>query len=335
MAIVTIGLDTAKSWFQVHGVDESGRVVLRRKLARGKVLPFFAGLTPCVIGLEACGGAHFWARELIKLGHDARLMPARYVRAYVKTNKHDAADAEACCEAVQRPGMRFVPVKSEEQQSMLMVHRTRDLLVRQRTATVNALRGHLAEFGITAARGTAKARELMSLVGTDERVPAIAREALLQLVEQIRDIERKIEAFDKQLLSLARQNEVCRQLITIPGIGPIAATALVATVGNARSFTSGRHFAAWIGLVPKQHSTGGKERLGGISKRGDAYLRKLLIHGARAAVHRVRSHQVPGAWIAGLLARRPFNVATVALANKTARIAWAVMTNGSTYRAAA
>ncbi len=335
MAIVTIGLDTAKSWFQVHGVDERGRVALRRKLARGKVLPFFAGLTPCVIGLEACGGAHFWARELIKLGHDARLMPARYVRAYVKTNKHDAADAEACCEAVQRPGMRFVPVKSEEQQSMLMVHRTRDLLVRQRTATVNALRGHLAEFGITAARGTAKARELMSLVGTDERVPAIAREALLQLVEQIRDIERKIEAFDKQLLSLARQNEVCRQLITIPGIGPIAATALVATVGNARSFTSGRHFAAWIGLVPKQHSTGGKERLGGISKRGDAYLRKLLIHGARAAVHRVRSHQVPGAWIAGLLARRPFNVATVALANKTARIAWAVMTNGSTYRAAA
>ena len=335
MAIVTIGLDTAKNWFQVHGVDESGRVALRRKLARGKVLPFFAGLTPCVIGLEACGGAHFWARELIKLGHDARLMPARYVRAYVKTNKHDAADAEACCEAVQRPGMRFVPVKSEEQQSMLMVHRTRDLLVRQRTATVNALRGHLAEFGITAARGTAKARELMSLVGTDERVPAIAREALLQLVEQIRDSERKIEAFDKQLLSLARQNEVCRQLITIPGIGPIAATALVATVGNARSFTSGRHFAAWIGLVPKQHSTGGKERLGGISKRGDAYLRKLLIHGARASVHRVRSHQVPGAWIAGLLARRPFNVATVALANKTARIAWAVMTNGSTYRAAA
>lgn len=335
MAIVTIGLDTAKSWFQVHGVDESGRVVLRRKLARGKVLQFFAGLTPCVIGLEACGGAHFWARELIKLGHDARLMPARYVRAYVKTNKHDAADAEACCEAVQRPGMRFVPVKSEEQQSTLMVHRTRDLLVRQRTAAVNALRGHLAEFGITAAKGTAKARELMSLVGTDERVPAIARDALLQLVEQIRDSERKIEAFDKQLLSLARQNEVCCRVMTILGIGPIAATALAATVGNPRSFTSGRHFAAWIGLVPRQHSSGGKERLGRISKRGDAYLRKLLIHGARAAVHRVRSHQMPGAWIAGLLARRPFNVATVALANKAARIAWAVMINGSTYRAAA
>jgi transposase len=231
--------------------------------------------------------------------------------------------------------MRFVPVKSEEQQGMLMTHRARDLLVRQRTAAVNALRGHLAEFGITAAKGTAKARELMSLVGMDERVPAIARDALLQLVDQIRDTERKIEEFDKQLLTLARQNEVCRRLMTVLTIGPIAATALAATVGNPRSFTSGRHFAAWIGLVPKQHSTGGRERLGGISKRGDAYLRKLLIHGARATVHRVRSHRAPGAWIAGLLARRHFNIATVALANKTARIAWAVMANGSTYHAAA
>jgi transposase len=281
-----------------------------------------------VIGLEACGGAHFWARELIKLGHDARLMPARYVRAYVKTNKHDAADAEACCEAVQRPAMRFVPVKSEEQQGMLMTQRSRDLLVRQRTAPVNALRGHLAEFGITAAKGTARARELMSLVDTDERVPAIARDALLQLVDQIRDTECKID-FDKQILSLARENEICRRLMTVLTIGPFAATALAATVGNPRYFASGRHFAAWIGLVPKQYSTGGKERLGGISKRGDTYLRKLLIHGARAAVHRVRSHQVPSAWSAGLLARRHFNIATVALANKTARIAWAVMVNGS------
>jgi transposase len=211
MAIVTIGLDTAKSWFQVHGIDESGQVVLRRKLARGKVLQFFAGLTPCVIGLEACGGAHFWVHELIKLGHDARLMPARYVRAYVKTNKHDAADAEACCPG-SAAGMRFVPVKSEEQQAMLMIHRSRDLLVRQRTAAVNALRGHLAEFGITAAKGTARARELMSLVDTDERVPTIARDALLQLVDQIRDTERKIEAFDKQILSLAQENEVCHPI---------------------------------------------------------------------------------------------------------------------------
>jgi transposase len=317
-----------------HGVDDNGQAVLRRKLARSKVLPFFASLTPCTIGLEVCGGAHFWARELGKLGHDVRLMPPRYVRAYVKTNKHDAADAEACCEAVQRPGMRFVPVKTEEQQGMLMVHRTRDLLVRQRTAAVNALRGHLAEFGITAAKGTARAQELMSLVGTDERVPAIARDALLQLVEQIRDTEGRIEAFDKQILSLARENEVCRRLMSVLTIGPFAATALAATVGNPRHFASGRHFAAWIGLVPKQYSTGGKERLG-ISKRGDTYLRKLLIHGARAAVHRVRSHKVPSAWIAGLLARRHFNIATVALANKTVRIAWAVMVNGSSYRAAA
>ena len=335
MAIMTIGLDTSKSWFQVHGVDESGQAVLRRKLARGKVLAFFAGVEPCVVGLEACGGAAFRARELAKLGHDVRLMPARYVRAYVKTNKHDAADAEACCEAVQRPGMRFVPIKSEEQQGTLMVHRARDLLVRQRTAAVNALRGHLGEFGVVAAKGVSKARELMSLVGVDERVPAIARDALLQLVEQIRDTERKVEAFDKLILSLARENEVCRRLMTVLTIGPFTATALAATVGNPRHFSSGRHFAAWVGLVPKQHSTGGKDRLGGISKRGDAYLRKLLIHGARAAVYRFRSHQAPGAWIAGLLARRHFNITTVALANKTARIAWAVMVNGSNYRAAA
>jgi transposase len=274
MSVMTIGMDTSKSWFQVHGVNESGQIVLHRKLARGRLLQFYAGLTPCVVGLEACGGAHFWTRELAKLGHDARLMLARYVRAYVKSNKHDAADAEACCEAVQRPGMRFVPVKSEEQQGMLMVHRTRDLLVRQRTAAVNALRGHLAEFGITAAKGAARARELMSLVGRDERVPAIARDALLQLVDQIRDTERKIEAFDKQILSLARENEVCRRLMTVLTIGPFAATALTATVGDPRYFASGRHFAAWIGLVPKQYSTGGKERFGGISKRGDTYLPK-------------------------------------------------------------
>jgi transposase len=335
MAIVTIGLDTSKSWFQVHGVDETGQAVLRRKLPRTKVLQFFGGIERCVIGLEACGGAHFWARELGKLGHEVRLMPARYVRAYVKTNKHDAADAEACCEAVQRPGMRFVPIKSEAQQGMLMVHRARDLLVRQRTAAVNALRGHLGEFGIIAAKGTAKARELMSLVGVDDRVPTIARDALLQIVEQIRDTERKIENFDQQILALARDNEVCRRLMTVLTVGPFTATALAATVGDPRHFASGRHFAAWVGLVPKQHSTGGKEKLGGISKRGDAYLRKLLIHGARAAVYRVRSHRVPSTWIAGLLARRHFNIATVALANKTARIAWAVMANGSEYRAAA
>jgi transposase len=268
MTITTIGFDTSKSWFQIHGVDETGQTILRRKLARGKVLAFFANLPSCLIGLEACGGSHHWARELIKLGHDAKLMPARYVRAYVKTNKHDAADAEACCEAVQRPGMRFVPLKTEEQQSMLMVHRARDLLIRQRTAAVNALRGHFAEFGIVAAKGTAKARELMGLVNEDERIPPLARQALGQIVDQIRDTERKIETFDRQILTMAKDDAICRRLMTVQTIGPFIATALAATVGDPRHFSSGRHFAAWLGLTPKQHSSGGKEKLGGISKRG-------------------------------------------------------------------
>lgn len=334
MTVVTVGLDTSKSWFQVHGVDENGEVVLRRKLARGKILAFFGNLPPCTVGLEACGGAHYWARELMKLGHGPRLMPARYVRPYVKTNKHDAADAEACCEAVQRPGMRFVPLKTVEQQSMLMVHRVRDLLVRQRTAAVNALRGHLSEFGIVGPKGTAKARELMNLVAVDDRIPALARDALDSLVQQIRDIEHKIAAFNDQILAMAKENQMCRRLMSVLTIGPFAATALLATTGDPHSFSSGRHFAAWLGLVPKQHSTAGKEKLGGISKRGDSYVRKLLIHGARATVHNIRSGRVKGAWVAGLLARRHFNVATVALANKTARIAWAVMTTGQSYRAA-
>ena len=334
MTVVTIGVDTSKSWFQIHGVDESGQAVLRCKLSRGKVLSFLANLSPCLIGLEACGGAHYWARELAKLGHDARLMPPRYVRAYVKTNKHDAADAEACCEAVQRPSMRFVPLKSAAQQSMLMVHRTRDLLIRQRTAAVNALRGHLAEFGIVRAKGTAKARELMALVATDESIPVIARHALAVLVQQIRETEGRIDTFNEQILAIAKNDEMCCRLMSVLTIGPFAATALAATVGDPKYFSSGRHFAAWLGLVPKQHSTGGKEKLGGISKRGDSYIRRLLIHGARAAVHRVRSQQVTGPWIGGLLARRHFNVVTVALANKTARIAWAIMVNGEHYRAA-
>jgi transposase len=331
MARMTIGLDISKSWFQVHGVSEDGEII-RRKLARGKVLDFFSRLPSCVVGLEACGSAHHWARELIKLGHDAKLMPARYVRAYVKTNKHDAADAEACWEAAQRPGMRFVPVKSAEQQGMLMLHRTRDLLTRQRTGAVNALRGHLAEFGIIAAKGSASARDLMNLVGTDERIPECARSALSVLADQIRETEQNIKRYDEAILATARDDEICRRLMKVTTIGPFAATALAATVGDPKNFSSARHFAAWLGLVPKQHSTGGKERLGGISKRGDSYIRKLLIHGARAAVHRVRIHQVKNTWITELLGRRPFNVATVALANKTARIAWAIMSSGEEYR---
>src|ERR1700722_1797844 len=260
MTITTIGLDTSTTWLRVHCVDADGRTVLRRKLARSKVLSFFANIPSCLVGLEACGGSHFWARELAKLGHDARPMPAPYVRAYVKTNKHDAADAEACCEAVQRPGMRFVPVKTEEQQSMLMIHRARDLLVRQRTAAVNALRGHLAEFGIVAAKGTAKAHELMRLAGDDERLPPMAREALGYIVAQIHDIESRLKIFEQRILSLAKEDEVCRRLMTVQSIGPYIATAIAATSGDPRNFASGRHFAAWLGLTPKQHSTGVKRK---------------------------------------------------------------------------
>jgi transposase len=333
MRIVVIGLDTSKSWFQVHGVDASGQV-LRRKLPRQKVLAFFANLPRAIIGLEACGGAHHWARELAALGHEPRLMPARYVRPYVKSNKHDAADAEACWEAVQRPGMRFVATKTVDQQAVLILHRTRDLLVRQRTGAINALRGQMGEFGTVTAKGAAKARELMALVASEERIPALAREALHQLVEQIRDTERKIEELDRQILTLAKAHPVARRLMTIPSIGPYAATAIAAMVSDAQQFASARHFAAWLGLAPSQHSTGGKERIGRISKRGDSYVRRLLIHGARGVVHRVRAGQVKGTWVADLLARRPFNVVTVALANKTARIAWAVMSRGEAFRAA-
>lgn len=332
MPMMTIGLDISKSWFQIHWITEDGEVI-RKKLARGKVLDFFSRLPSCLVGLEACGSAHHWARELIKLGHKARLMPARYVRAYVKTNKHDAADAEACWEAVQRPGMRFVPIKTVEQQGILMLHRTRDLLIRQRTGAINALRGHLGELGIVAGKGKANARELMTLVDVDERIPQSARSALSILVDQIEDLELHIEGYEKMILATAKDNEVCRRLMKVVGIGPYAATALAASVDHPQQFASARHFAAWLGLVPKQHSTGGKERLGGISKRGDGYIRKLLIHGARAAVHRVRIHQVTNTWIAELLGRRPFNVVTVALAHKTARIAWAIMASGEDYRA--
>src|SRR3954469_24123825 len=338
MAVVTIGLDTAKSWFQVHGVDESGRVVLRRKLARGKVLQFFAGLTPCVIGLEACGGAHFWARELIKLGHDARLMPARYVRAYVKTNKHDAADAEACCEAVQRPGMRFVPVKEESRQGLLMLHRVREQLLRQRTATINALRAHLAEFGIVAAQRRAGLRELLAVIGDaeDRRLPPLARELLRALAEHLRGLEERTAELDRHLVATARDGGACERLAAVPGIGPVIATGLVAAIGDANTFTSGRHLAAWLGLVPRQHSSGGKERRLGISERGDGYLRRQLMHGARAlvAVSRGREGGL-WAWVNALLARRPYNVAVAAVANKLARIAWALLSREEDYRATA
>jgi transposase len=338
MQATTIGLDIAKSVFQVHGVDERGRLGLRKRLARAQVLEFFANLPRCVIGLEACGGAHHWARELIKLGHDARLMPPQYVKAYVKTNKHDAADAEACCEAVQRPSMRFVAVKSADQQATLMLHRVRDPLVGQRTATINALRGHLAELGIVAAQRQAGLRQLLAVLAEveDDRIPPLARELLQLLVDQIRELETKVAGLDRRLVTMTRSDPVCRALAEVPGVGPVIATAFAATVPDAQTFRSGRQLAAWLGLVPGQHATGGKERRLGISKRGDGYLRRQLIHGARALVRvsRGRTGKL-WTWIEGLLARRPFNVTVAAVANKLARILWAMLSRGEAYRAAA
>jgi transposase len=338
MQLTTIGLDIAKNVFQVHGVDARGRVVLRKRLARAKVLTFFANLPPCLIGMEACGGAHYWARELTKLGHEVRLMPPQYVKAYVKTNKHDAADAEGCCEAVQRPGMRFVPIKSADQQALLMLHRVRDQLIGQRTATINALRGHLTELGIVAAQRQAGVRALLAALGdlADDRIPPLARELLHTLVSHLRELEDRIAELDRRLIALTRSDPVCRSLAEVPGIGPVIATAFAATVPDATTFRSGRHLAAWLGLVPRQHASGGKPRRLGLSKRGDGYLRRQLIHGARALVK-----VSPGrsgklwSWVNGLRQRRPFNVAVAAVANKLARIVWAMLSRGEAYRAAA
>ena len=343
MQVTTIGLDIAKSVFQVHGIDRHGKVVLNKRLTRARVLVFFANLPRCTIGLEACGGAHHWARALTRLGHDARLMPPQYVKAYVKTNKHDAADAEACCEAVQRPAMRFVPIKSEQQQALLMLHRVRDQLIGQRTATINALRGHLTELGIVAAQRQAGVRQLLAIIGEveDGRIPPLAREVLATLATHLRELESKLAALDRRLVGLTRSDEICRQLSEVPGVGPVIATAFAATVPDATVFRSGRHLAAWLGLVPRQHASGGKERRLGISKRGDGYLRRQLIPsspgGARALVWRSPG-RIAGrlwAWIEALRARRPFNVVVAAVANKLARILWALLSRGEAYRAAA
>ena len=333
-----IGLDIAKSSFQIHGVAACGRTTLRKKLRRGKVLEFFANLPACLIGMEACGGAHYWARELTKLGHEVRLMPPQYVKPYVKTNKHDAADAEGCCEAVQRPGMRFVPVKSETQQSLLMLHRIRDRLVAERTGTISAIRGHMAEFGIVAARRGLGMKELLAIISDidDARLPSMARELLVLQVEHLRAIERRIADLDGRLLQQARNDEAARRLTAIPGVGPVIATAMVATVVDAQIFPNGRSFAAWLGLTPRQHATGGRERLLGISKRGDGYLRRQLMHGARSLVRLAAGRKGRfWTWIDGLVARRPFNVVVAAVANKLARIIWAMLGRDETYRAPA
>ena len=336
--VTIVGLDLAKSVFQVHGADKEGRPVVRKKLRRGQVLAFFAGLSPCLIGLEACASAHYWARELRALGHAVRLIPPQYVHPFVKTNKNDATDAEAICEALMRPTMRFAAVKSAEQQSVLMLHRARDLLVRQRTMLINALRGHCGEFGMVVAQGASKVTILIEMIEDrdDARLPALAREALGSLVEQLKMAQTQILDLEKQLKAWHRTNEASRRLEAIPGVGVITATALVATIGDASQFHSGLQLAAWLGLVPRQYSSGGKARLGRISKRGDGYLRRLLVHGARADLrwsrHRKERRSV---WQESLLARRPTNVVLVAMANKTARVVWAMLSRGEAFRAEA
>ncbi len=333
--ITTVGLDLAKSVFQVHAADRGGTPVVRKKLRRGQVLVFFAGLPPCLIGLEACASAHHWARELQALGHEVRLIPPQYVKPFVKTNKNDASDAEAICEALIRPTMRFATVKSAEQQSVLMLHRARELLVRQRTMLINALRGHCGEFGIVVAQGTSKVTALIAMIedAEDERLPRLARAALGSLVEQLRMIQTQIHGLEKKLLAWHRSNEASRRLEAIPGVGVITATALVATIGDASQFRCGRQLAAWLGLVPRQHSSGGKERLGRISKRGDGYIRRLLVHGARADLRwSKRRKDQRSIWQESLLARRPTNVVLVAMANKTARVVWAMLSRGETFR---
>ena len=332
--VSTIGLDIAKSVFQVHGVDVDGTVAIRKRISRAKVLEFFAALPSCLVGIEACPSAHHWSRELSALGHTVRLMPPSYVKAYLKRSKNDANDAAAICEAVTRPSMRFVPIKTKEQQTGLMLHRTRQLLVRQRTMLSNALRGHLAELGIISAKGRNGTAELLKVIANtkDDRIPPVARFCLDVLARQYLMITTEVGSIDKRIHAWHRSCEDSRRLEQIPGIGPIVATALVAEIGDWKQFRSGRNLAAWIGLVPKQHSTGGRERLGSITKQGNRYLRWLLVAGAMAVIRYARQHGTKRPWLTRIIARRPTKVAAVALANKIARMAWAIMVRSERYK---
>jgi transposase len=335
MQVTTIGLDIAKNVFQVHGIDANEKVVVRKQLRRSQVLAFFAALAPCLIGMEACATAHYWARELTKLGHKVRLMPAKDVKAYLKRNKNDAADAAAICEAVRRPTMRFVRIKTAEQQGQLTQHRTRDLLMRQRTQVINALRAHLAEFGIVAAQGNQGVKELLAIVADqqDARLPVDARASVIVLAAQLEAVQTMLRSLDQRIMKQHRANEASQRVETIPGIGVIGASAIAATVSDPMVFRSGRDFAAWIGLVPRQDSTGGKQKLGPISKQGDPYLRRILVVGAISVLRRAIQNPEKYPWLTQLLARRPFKVVAVALANKMARMAWALLAHGGTYRA--
>jgi transposase len=333
--VTTIGLDLAKNVFQVHGADSSGHAVIRKKLRRDQVLSFFSQVPPCVVAMEACGGAHFWGREIGKLGHEVRLIPPAYVKPFIKRQKNDAADAEAICEAAQRPSMRFVPVKSEATQGAAMVFRVRELLIRQRTQAINALRGHLAEFGTVVPQGAANAARLVALVeDQDSGLPDDARGTLEVLVGALAQLEAQIAKLDVEIARRAKESDVARRLMTVPGIGPLIATAIAVLAPPPETFRKGRDFAAWLGLVPRQHSTGGKQRLGATTKMGERSLRRLLIIGANSVIIKRHVHKEaqPGTWLGGLLSRKPPMLVRVALANKMARIVWALIARGGVYR---
>lgn len=335
--VSTIGLDIAKGVFQVHGVDATGQVVLRRQMRRGTVLTFFGKLAPCVVGLEACAAAHYWGREIAALGHEVRLMPPTRVKAYVpRGKKNDRVDAAACCEAVGRPSMTFVPLKTVDQQAALMRHRARQLLVEQRTRLGNAIRAHLAEVGIVARKGASGLQALLTLLADEEapQVPAVLRPILLPLVAQWQAAGEQVAALDRQIERWHRANADSRRLATIPQLGPVIASAFLATVGDPHRFASGRQCSAWLGLVPSQHSTGGKTCLGPITKAGDRYLRQLLVIAGTGLVRRAIADPALSPWVAGLLQRMPRKQAAVAVANKLARTAWALLAHGGTYQAA-
>jgi transposase len=332
--MATIGLDIAKSVFQVHGIGKNGSVVVQRRLRRSQVLAFFSKQSPCVVGIEACASSHFWAREIGALGHDVRLMPAAYVKPYVKRQKNDAADAEAICEAVTRPTMRFVQVKSPEQQSIMVLHKTRQMVMRQRTKLANTIRAHMAEVGIVAPIGRKGLELLLEILRQDEdvRLPETSRSCLRMLADQFSMVKAHILELDRAIVADVRRNESAKRLMAIPGVGPLLASAMVAAVPDPAMFKSGRNLAAWIGLVPRQNSSGGKERLGGITKQGNRYLRQLLFVGAMAVIRYAERHGTRRPWLVRLMARRQTKVAAAALANKTARMIWAIMTTGERYR---
>ena len=335
MKVTTLGIDLAKSTFRLHGVDARGVTVLRRQLTRRQLLPFLAKLSPCLVGMEAGPGAHFWTREIGKLGHEARLMSPHFVKPYVKSNKNDANDAEAICEAVGRPSMRFVPNKNTSQQDVQALHRIRAQLIKWRTALANELRGLLAEYGIVVTRGIAPLRRMLPVILEDPEngLSGLFREMLVEMAERLRILDERIRQYDLRVARVFDQDERCHRLAQVEGVGPLIATALVAAVGNAHEFKSGRELSAWLGLVPRQHSSGGKTVLLGISKRGDRYLRTLLIHGARSAVRTVeRRTDLRSVSISRLKGRQGPNVAAVALANRNARVLWALLTKGESYR---